>query len=171
MIRRPSNGEAGEAAALAYFESIGWRMEKTPPPFKVMGRFAGYLYGFFRSKGAPDFQGYRPHDGQLLYRAVEVKEADGDTFPASGLKREQRARLEVIEADAPGHALVGIFWRDCGIFELFKYRHGRGSYVRGEGLNFPARPLVSATGLDGGRLAPCPDPRPGPRRKLRVVRG
>ncbi len=179
-MRRPSNGEAGEAAAAAFFNGLGWRMHKTPPPFKVMGKFGKYLYGFFRSKGSPDFQGYRVRrvamspDSvrvELHYRAVEVKEVDDDRFPASGLKPDQRRRLEVMEADAPGHGLVGIYWRDRNALELFHYIPGRGSYVRGEGLNFPARPLVSATEPDGGRRDPCSDLRPGPRRKLKVIRG
>ncbi len=147
-------------------------MEKTPPPFKVMGKFNGFLYGFFRSKGAPDFQGYvRSSEGLPIHKAVEVKESDGDTFPASGLKPEQRRRLEALEADAPGHALVGLYWRERLTFELFKYRAGRGTYVRGEGLNFPARPLASAPAPDGGRQVPDSDLQPEPRRKLRVVRG
>ncbi|MCL4473570.1 MAG: hypothetical protein M1455_06475 [Actinobacteria bacterium] len=148
-------------------------MHKTPPPFKVMGNFGKYLYGFFRSKGAPDFQGYvMSNQGLPIHHAVEVKEADGDTFPASGLKPEQRRRLEDLEADAPGHALVGIYWRDFGTFELFRYRSGRGSYIRGEGLNFPARPLVAAAVPDGGRRDPREDLRPRRRAgRLRVVKG
>ncbi|MHB9053558.1 MAG: hypothetical protein ACYC5F_06175, partial [Thermoleophilia bacterium] len=171
--RKPSTGEAGEAAAAAFFDGLGWKMHKTPPPFKVLGKYRGYLYGFFGKGGAPDFQGYvMSSKGLPIHHAVEVKEADGDTFPASGLKPEQRRRLEELEADAPGHGLVGIYWRERLKFELFKYRSGRGSYIRGEGLNFPARPLASAPAPDGGRQAPASEFAAGrPRRKLKVVRG
>jgi len=174
--RRPSNGNAGEAAAAAFFEARGWTMYKTPPPFKVLGkhpsRGRSLLFGYFNKGGAPDFQGFMVSEAADLpiYRAVEVKESDGDRFRASGLKPEQRARLEVIPAP---YGLVGIYWRDHAAFELFYYIQGRGAYVRGQGLKFPARRPASGARTDGGRLAASAAGLQPPRRagRFSIVKG
>lgn len=92
--------------------------------------------------GAADYTGYKDvgimrNDGHgnewkdtentiPLYRACEVKEAAGDSMPASRLDKAQRAFLAALPA---GCAHVGIFWKETGKFTMHLFIP-KGAYKR-----------------------------------------
>ena len=87
----------------------------------------------FRS--APDYTGYMhrciyEHDGDKLsihaacYVACEVKEASGNSMPASRLDKEQRAFMAKLPV---GCSWVGIFWTETQKFTIHPFVE-KGSY-------------------------------------------
>ncbi len=120
-----SNGRAGEQAALYAFQRRGWQMQKMEPPVRIRGRTGqpGEFKAIFVSNGQPDYVGY---DKGGYFIACEVKEAHGDSMPASRLSKAQRETM----ANYPGGcAFVGILW-DTG-FEIFPFIE-KGSYKKGQ---------------------------------------
>jgi hypothetical protein len=91
---------------------------------------------YCRSDGIPDYTGYKItyHSGDYqtpTYCAVEVKEAHGDSMPASRLKKEQRDWLKNINSAS---SFVGIFWVDLpSSFELFEFKY-QGKYKKSTGI-------------------------------------
>lgn len=138
-------GDLGEEAAKVWFRTHGWSMERTQPEAVIQGRLtwaaictlkqiplfrklwnAKNLYVVALKKGGvSDFTGHK--DG--LYRAVEVKEATGDTCPCSRLDSEQRRFMDALPA---GCAYVYVFWMDRRKGQMFEYKP-KGSYKYREG--------------------------------------
>lgn len=145
MVRRLQPGRIGEIQAEQWFINNGWYMVRTQPAIQILGIKPGAWYGrIFMVRmvgrgGVPDYTGYKmaiPYDGffvgepldtRPIYRACEVKEAAGDTMPASRLDKAQRQFM----ADLPaGSAWVGIYWTDHGKYSMHKFID-RGSYAYG----------------------------------------
>lgn len=150
--RRLQNGQAGERAAEMWFANNGWRMVRTQPPMMILGMITPSLMVVLRrfiprlayfghmviarmgKGGVPDYTGYewRKVGGQDVlddsaeYRAVEVKEAQGDSMPASRLDKAQREFMAALPA---GCAYVGILWMDTGKFTMHEFKE-KGSYKR-----------------------------------------
>ena len=134
-----SNGRAGEEAARIWFACHGWYMTKTEPAVKNLGPVfgkAGQFRAVYTASGTPDFLGYAlvdrcGHGATIPYfRAVEVKEAHGDSWPASKLTLAQRTFMATLPA---GCAHVYILWDDGGAGEMYPFT-ARGSYKRGQGV-------------------------------------
>lgn len=129
-----STGKAGEAAAEIWFARHDWQMYKVPPDVRVCGQTGrpGVFLAAFKAGGRPDFMGlvpsYQPYEGVNVFRAVEAKEAHGDSWPASKLSKAQR---EFMAGLPPGTAFVSLLWDD-GSTEMFPFI-GKGSYKKGEG--------------------------------------
>ncbi len=141
-------GEVGEQTAEIWFRQHGWKMVRTQPPISILGmvtpamvavlkRFSPRLAAFghmviarIGKGGIADYTGYRfiDDDFRPYYVACEVKEAAGDTMPASRLDPDQRTFL----ASLPdGCAFVGILWGRGFGMHIFKER---GSYKRDEAI-------------------------------------
>jgi hypothetical protein len=75
--------------------------------------------------GVPDFTGFHLIRMTPLYRACEVKEAHGDTMPASRLDKAQREFMAALPVEC---AWVGILWDD-GQFSMHPFIE-KGSYKR-----------------------------------------
>lgn len=143
--RRLQNGQAGEMAAQNWFINNGWEMIRTQPPVTILGMITPPLVAVLRQfiprlayfghmviarmgkGGAPDYTGFANFaPGFPIYRAVEVKEAAGDSMPASRLDKAQRDFMAAL----PGQcAWVGILWVDTGKFTMHEFRE-KGSYKR-----------------------------------------
>lgn len=123
----------------------------TPPMVAILKKFSPRLAAFghmviarLGKGGVPDYTGYedvflKRWDDTLrqwvkensgapisVYRACEVKEASGDSMPASRLDKPQRdfmARLP------EGSAWVGVFWQETQKFSMYPFVE-RGSYKR-----------------------------------------
>lgn len=138
----------GELAAERYFLDHGWKMVRTQPAIQILGMKPGKVFGkiftvrMIGRGGVPDYTGYRPircalqPDSHTIdidffprYLACEVKEATGDTMPASRLDREQR---EFMAALPEGSAFVGVFWTEHQRFTMHRFRE-KGSYKLSEG--------------------------------------
>lgn len=123
----------------------------TVPMVMALKRFIPRLAAFghmviarLHRGGVPDFTGYedvflkrwddtlrqwvKDNRGQSIpvYRACEVKEAIGDTMPASRLDKKQRAFMSSLPA---GCAWVGVFWMDTQKFSVYPFV-SKGSYKR-----------------------------------------
>jgi len=140
---RHQSGQAGEKAAEFYFKKNGWHMVRTQPPITILGlvtkpmvatlrRFIPRLAYFghmviarMGSGGVPDYTGYVMVGNRPTYIAVEVKECNKDTMPASRLSVRQREFLSKLPV---GAAFVGILWGD-GTFDVYPFI-GRGSYKK-----------------------------------------
>lgn len=128
---RLQSGKIGEIAAERWFLNNGWRMVRTQPAIQILGSKPGKHYGrvftvrMVDRGGVPDYTGFR--DG-FYYVACEVKEASGDSMPASRLDKEQRAFMASLPNMA---AMVGIFWTDHQKFTMHPFI-GKGSYKYGE---------------------------------------
>lgn len=130
-----SQGKTGERIAEIWFRETGWKMNRHQPETKTV-----YLKGRgptviqCRTSGVPDYTGYEPV--QLfnsifpVYRACEVKEAEGRSMPCSRLKVEQRDWMNAIDQRS---AFVGILWLVDMTFELFRFKY-TGSYKKGYAL-------------------------------------
>ena len=129
-----SNGRAGEEAARIWFARHGWHMTKTEPAVKNLGPVfgkPGQFRAVYTASGTPDYLGYvMATDGVPRFRAVEAKEAHGDSWPASKLTPAQRAFMATLPA---GCAHVYILWDDGGAGEMYPFT-ARGSYKRGQGV-------------------------------------
>jgi hypothetical protein len=148
MNKPIQKGQAGEIAAEAWFRAHDWHMTRTQPPVTILGILTGRMvsalkryiprlshYGHMAvvrvgNGGVPDFTGYiETHCGipevTPVYMAVEVKECNQDTMPASRVSKEQRAFLAALPE---GSAWVGILWGD-GKFRMYSFIE-RGSYKR-----------------------------------------
>lgn len=146
MIQR---GGHGEMAAEIWFRKNKWNMVRTQPPVTILGmvkpnmvmalkRFIPRLAAFghmviarLGKGGVPDYTGCY----LAFYRACEVKEAKGDTMPASRLDKAQRDFMSALPV---GCSWVGILWDD-GTFEMFPYV-SQGSYKKGLS-DYPAQRL------------------------------
>lgn len=130
-----SSGAAGEQAALLFFARHGWQMFQVPPDVRVCGQTGrpGVFLAAFKTGGMPDFlgfiSGYEPGQGVNQFRAVEVKECNTDSMPASRLSMRQR---DFMAALPEGTAHVLILWR-CGEYEMFSFVN-RGSYKKSTGI-------------------------------------
>lgn len=139
-------GDMGEEAAKVWFRHHGWDMVRTQPEIAILGRITPQSVGALRKfkglhrltcyghmvvarilgrSGIPDFIGHK--DGH--YRAVEVKEATGDTCPCSRLDKEQRRFMDALPA---GCAFVFVFLTDRRKGQMFEYKP-KGSYKYREG--------------------------------------
>ena len=126
--RKSSDGTAGETAALYHFRLINWTMIRSQPEARIIKALGkGKYIVVFKNGGIADYIGYNDY-GQ--YRACEVKEATGNSMPASRLDINQRFWMA---AQRKGSAFVGIYWTDAGEFELFRFKE-KGSYKKGKGL-------------------------------------
>ncbi len=135
-----SNGRGGEEAARYYFRRHGWEMEKMESPAKNLGPVfgkPGQFRAVYTEGGVPDFIGFRMNDpklgrhwSNLIPTYCEVKEAHGDTWPASKLTPEQRAFMAALPV---GTAFVFLLWNDGGAGEMHTFIP-RGSYKRGQGM-------------------------------------
>ncbi len=123
-----SSGLAGEKSAEFWFAAHGWQMWKVPPDVRVCGRTGkpGIFLAAFRDGGMPDFLG-RNRYGDFM--AVEVKECNTSSMPASRLSKKQREFMSGLPAD---RAHVYILWRD-GTGEIFHFIN-KGSYKKGQGI-------------------------------------
>ncbi|MHB9054261.1 MAG: hypothetical protein ACYC5F_09815 [Thermoleophilia bacterium] len=135
MRQRPSNGRAGEEAALYWFKDHGWQMWKVPPDVRVCGKTGrpGVFLAAFKTGGMPDYVGhyrYEHVDGDVFQRVAycEVKECNTNSMPASRLSRAQREFMVALPGDA---AYVGILWDEY--FEMFPFIE-TGSYKQGSGI-------------------------------------
>ena len=140
---RLQSGRCGELSAERWFLSNGWHMVRTQPPITILGmvsppmvsalkRFIPRLAAFghmviarMGKGGCADYTGYLMSTSR--YIACEVKEASGDSMPASKLDKDQRASMAGLPI---GCAWVGIFWVDVQKFEIFPFIE-KGSYKRG----------------------------------------
>lgn len=127
----------------------------TPPMIALLKRFSPRLAAFghmviarMGKGGVPDYTGFedvflkrwddtlrqwvKDNSGASIpvYRACEVKEASGDSMPASRLDKEQRDFMAALPA---GSAWVGVFFNDTQKFEMFPFIE-KGSYKRGMGI-------------------------------------
>jgi len=147
--RRLQNGQVGEIAAERWFLNNGWKMVRTQPPVTILcmvtppmitllkrftfsprlAAFGHMVIARMGKGGVPDYTGFAFKEGlsEAHYRACEVKEATGNSMPASRLDKEQRAFLSYLPG---GCAWVGIFWTDTQKFEMFPFVE-KGSYKRG----------------------------------------
>ena len=143
-------GEVGERMAEQWFLNHGWRMVRTQPAATILaivsplmtimlGKFIPRLanYGHMviarmGRGGVADYTGYwHIWSGPLTeYRACEVKEASGETMPASRLDKPQRVFLKSLPDKC---AYVGIFWTDIQKFKIYPFIDS-GSYKSKEGL-------------------------------------
>src|SRR5512139_2417461 len=129
------SGEIGERQAEQWFLNNGWNMVRTQPAMQILDAAPGKRYGIIFTcrmvgrGGVPDYTGYeyvqavpglQTMEGEgALYRAVEVKEASGDTMPCSRLDKAQRAFMAALPA---GCAWVGIYWTDTAKFTMHEYK-------------------------------------------------
>ena len=140
------NGQVGERMAEQWFLNHGWKMFRTQPPVTILGMltlpmvrilkpfiprlaaFGHMVIARMGKGGIPDFTGFAFKEGlsEAHYRAVEVKEASGDSMPASRLDKAQRSFMSYLPG---GCAWVGIFWRDTGKFTMHEFLE-KGSYKR-----------------------------------------
>jgi hypothetical protein len=136
MGRNQSNGTTGEALSELFFKGQGWKMSRHQPPTRVV-----YIKGKpsiipCKTDGVPDYTGYEIvqlfPQAMPIFRACEVKEADGDRMPASRLSQAQRDWMNERDQRC---MFVGICWTDKNpiVFELFHFVY-TGSYKRGQGL-------------------------------------
>lgn len=133
MSRRlQSQGKAGEQAARYWFNTRRptWCMEKIPAGTKALpGGRVIYQAGSAR---LPDYLGWTMPPEYLevpVFRACEVKEAKGDSMPASRLSPQLR---EYMRACPLGTAWVFVLWSD-GLGEGFPFQDS-GSYKKGFGI-------------------------------------
>jgi hypothetical protein len=131
-----------------WFLNNGWSMVRTQPAVTILGMVTPSLVAVLRrfiprlsyfghmviarlgKGGAPDYTGYQyfsKHHFSMVapewrpaseYRACEVKEASGNSMPASRLDVSQRAFLSALPV---GCAFVGIFWLDHSKFTVHKF--------------------------------------------------
>jgi hypothetical protein len=132
---RHSSGKTGEAMAEYFFKEIGWKMFRHQPRTVIASRGGKGFTIQCRSDGVPDLTGYEEKiigsQSIALYRACEVKEAHGDTMPASRVRDDQRRWLSAIPFMS---AFIAIAWMDGQPrIELFRPIE-KGSYKRGQGL-------------------------------------
>lgn len=121
-----SNGKAGETLAQYLFNTLGWRMDRSQPPFTITKVHAdGKVTGYFSKGGIADFVG---EDKDSKYIACEVKEASGNTCPCSRLSPSQRDWMNTVR----GQRYVAVYWLDHGLIERFEYKE-KGSYKFGGG--------------------------------------
>jgi len=130
---RNSNGKPGEQLALVWFAQHNWRMFRSQPPTRnimIKGRFSTILC---KSDGIPDYMGYElvQIGSQLIpvFRAVEVKEAHGDTMPCSRLgsltdPTSQNSWMSGIDHRC---CFIAIYWIDCRCLNVYKWKV-KGSY-------------------------------------------
>jgi hypothetical protein len=134
-MQNRSNGKTGETMAEYFFKKIGWKMFRHQPR-TVIARSNGKPFTIqCRSDGVADFTGFENiMIGQQMipiYRACEIKEAHGDTMPASRVRKEQRDWLIMTPFMC---AYIAICWLDGQPkIELFRPIE-KGSYKKGEGL-------------------------------------
>ena len=86
--------------------------------------YTGYFYPAYfddRSKSWVHYDKIAP-----IYRACEVKEAAGDTMPASRLDKDQRDYMRKLPK---GCAWTGIFWTDTGQLTMHEFIE-KGAYKR-----------------------------------------
>ena len=145
MNMRLQSGKMGELAAERWFADNQWHMVRTQPPVTILGmitppmvsvlkRFIPRLAAFghmviarMGRGGVPDYMGHTVSaSGYPLYRCCEVKEATGDTMPASRLASDQREFMKRLPV---GCAFVGIFWLDTMKFSMYEFIE-KGSYKR-----------------------------------------
>lgn len=130
-----TSGKTGETIAEYYFKQIGWKMFRHQPRTVIATKKGKTFMLSCRSDGVPDFTGYEIKEigaeSVAFYHACEVKEAHGDTMPASRVRPEQRQWLSQIPAMS---AFIAVVWLDGQpVVELFKPIE-KGSYKRGEGV-------------------------------------
>jgi hypothetical protein len=129
---KSSSGTTGERMFLYYANSIGLIATRTQPETRIVWNEDGKLITVIvkrkkdeGEKAPPDFLccSVARH-----FYAVEVKEASGDTMPASRVEPAQRRYL----ADLPnGCARVYVWWTDHNIGKIYPFI-AKGSYKLGE---------------------------------------
>ena len=135
-MRKPqSNGSIGEQLAEIWFKQNGWKMFRHQSPTRVI-RKEGKLFTVpMKSDGIADYTGYckslTANGYRAFYLACEVKEAKGNSMPASRLEEHQRDWMNDVPKEC---AFVGICWMDGKLsFEVFRFVYS-GGYKRGQGL-------------------------------------
>jgi len=141
---RLKSGQAGELAAEQWFRVNEWHMVRTQPETTILGMVTPAMVGSLKrfipclsafghmvicrmgKGGISDYTGFEGNLQIPAYRAVEVKEATGDTMPCSRLDKDQRAFLSSLPTNC---AWVGILWVETGKFTMHRYQE-RGSYKR-----------------------------------------
>ena len=123
-----STGEAAELAAQFWFRSHGWQMDRSQPATRRVWRDgkAVIVPDGKRGTGIFDYTG----NVHGFYRAVEVKEASGESMPASRLSKAQR---EWGASRPPGTAFVLILWVDRRVLTLHPFKR-EGAYRFEEGI-------------------------------------
>jgi hypothetical protein len=123
-----STGTTGEKLAELWFQAHGWRMFRTQPATRVIWQKGKPIIINCGKGGIADYTGYCiGYSGATLYRACEVKEAEGESMPASRLSKDQRAWMESLP---PACAYVIVVWMDGNIkAECFPFV-SKGSYHR-----------------------------------------
>lgn len=128
MSRTTSNGSIGENLVRHWFNRHGWRMHRHQPPTRVVTVRGKPVIVPCESDGVFDYSGYQMSTAQ--YRAVEVKEAHGDSMEASRLTKQQRNWGAQLPS---GCAWVAVCWMDGSLgIEVFPFVT-RGAYKRGCG--------------------------------------
>ena len=125
---KQSNGTTGEREFERWSGLNGWVMFRHTPSTRVVYGSSGPKIVFVE-KATPDYTGFLAIS--YAYRAVEVKEASGDTMPCSRLTKRQRERMKALPE---GLGFVAVCWMDGsrnGI-EIFCFKEA-GSYKRSEG--------------------------------------
>ena len=150
-MKRLQSGKVGELAAERWFAENGWKMIRTQPPVTILGMVSQPMIGVLKrfiprlaafghiviarmgKGGVPDYTGYQAKiqrgsyvdDNGTAYRAVEVKEAKGDSMHASRLDKAQREFMSCLPHES---AWVGIWWEDHQQFTMHLFSNERGSY-------------------------------------------
>jgi hypothetical protein len=135
MKKPQSNGTTGEQMAKLWFKSNGWTMFRHQPPTKTIHSKGKVFVVQCKSDGVADYTGYlfiNMINGSLAcYRACEVKEAKGNSMPASRLSIEQRDWMNALPKYC---AFVGVCWMDNPMtFEIFNFVYS-GGYKKGSGV-------------------------------------
>jgi hypothetical protein len=138
---RLQSGQRGEKSAESWFLANGWFMVRTQPPITILGMvtrpilsatrrvfprmalFGHMVIARLGKGGVPDYTGYFFEKGVPVYVAMEVKEANDSTMPASRLDKAQREFMRLLPK---GCAFVGILW-ESEAFEVFPFIE-KGSY-------------------------------------------
>jgi len=137
-MKNSNAGKFGETLFEIWARQHGWHMERHQPPMKIIAVDYRPIMVPLKSQGVADYTGYSivtyGKNGLSVpfYRAVEVKEATGDTMPCSRLNKDQREWMSSIDQRC---ALVAVCWIDGNpTIELFNFKN-KGSYRKGKGRN------------------------------------
>jgi len=138
MNKKTSSGAIAEKL-FEMWASGNWVMERTQPETKVVyiGNKPTVIH--LKSKGQPDYTGYEMCQVGVqkipIFRAVEVKEAIGNSMPCCrlGSMKDTRSQNYWMSRHEPSLCcFVFVLWSD-NTYELFKWKE-KGSYKKGCGF-------------------------------------
>lgn len=132
-------GKAGESSAEYWFKINGWEMERHQSPNRLVNFGSKTIIVPLKSTGIPDYTGYENciinSVSIPIYRAVECKEAVGETMPCSRLgnmKNTCSQNYWMSRHNPSISCFVYILWSD-GTPEMHKWKP-KGSYKKGSGI-------------------------------------